>query len=217
MSGYELEIDGSKVYLLGIVKGLVDQGDKLEEELKKISEKIVVGALPISEEELEGLKEFIERDSGEGIEIEPSSPEKVYAEKLSRFGEVSLPPPSYTFFLKYCTERDIEVEAFDMDEDHYTMAYCDHVSGTQWIRQTFREKTLSGRSIDAETPEEFALKWDRMINKLSGFQELQKHREKIMAKNITRFSKRGVLVALVEEERIEGVLKQLEGDEEKDL
>ncbi|MEF8873088.1 MAG: hypothetical protein V5A88_00280 [Candidatus Thermoplasmatota archaeon] len=218
MSKYKLNIDGSEVYLLGVVKGLVSEGDRLKEDIERLKPDFDVGGLPISKEEVKGLKDFVEKSGADDeIEVEPSTPERIYAEKLSQFGEVSLPPPSYTFFLDYCKERDIDIEAFDMDEEHYTMAYCDHVTGTQWLRQALREKTLRRKNVDAETPEEFALKWDKIINKLTGFQELENHREKVMAKNIKRLSKRGALIGLIEEERMEGVVDILSETLEKEL
>ncbi len=208
MSSYSIDKNGSKVHLIGIVKGLVSEADRLEDIIDELNFK--VGALPISKEEVEGLKDFISEDDLD-TEIEPSTPEKIYAEKLKKFGEVSLPPPSYTFFLEYCSKNEIDLEALDMDEEHYTMAYCDHVSGIQWIRQSLREKRLHRKSIEAEEPEEFVREWDLTINKLKGFQELEEHRERVMAKNIERLAERGDLVGIIEEERIEGVLEELEG------
>lgn len=213
-----LHVGDSKVYLLSIVKGLVSEGDRLKSCIEASKIEFDLGALSISKEELEGLKKLVAGDLSEedvDVDIRPSSPEKIYAEKLSRFGEVSLPPPAYTAFLNYCSEHKIEVVAFDMDEEHYTMAYCDHVTGTQWLRQAFREKRLQKKEIEAETPEEFALKWDAMINKLEGFQELERHREKVMAKNIKRLSKRGSLLAVIEEERAKGVMDLLKSEDDE--
>jgi len=205
-SHYQFNKDGSKTYIFGIVKGLVSEAERLEKEVKKI--KFEIGGLPISKEEKRGLKEFMERKDIE-TDVEPSTPEKVYAEKLKRFGDVSLPPPSYTFFMNYCVENDIEIVALDMDEEHYTMAYCEHVTGIQWIQQALREKKLRRKNIEAENPVEFANEWDGFINKLKGFQELEAHREKVMAKNIDRFSGRGDMVVILEEERIDGVWRHL--------
>jgi len=212
-SSYQLNKKGSKIYIFGFVKGLISEAERLEKEVEKL--KFDVGGLPISKEEEKGLKEFMEREDIE-TNVEPSTPEKVYAEKLKRFGEVSLPPPSYTFFMNYCLENNIEIEALDMDEEHYTMAYCDHVTGTQWIRQALREKGLRRKKIEADNPAEFANEWDRFINKLKGFQELEAHREKVIAKNIDRISERGDVVVLVEEERIDGVWRHLNTDEKYD-
>jgi len=219
MNKYSLYIGDSKVCLVSIVKGLVSEGDRLKSDMESSDIRFDVGGLPISNEELKGLKSLLAGDLSEDdvdIDIQPSTPEKVYAEKLSRFGEVSLPPPAYTAFLNYCSEHEIDVEAFDMDEEHYTMAYCEHVTGTQWLRQAFREKRLRKKKIEAEEPEDFAIKWDAHINKLEGFQELERHREKVMAKNIRRLSKRGSLIAVVEEERAEGIVELLKDGSDDD-
>ena len=202
---YETEINGSKIYLKGIVKGLVTEVEKVEEDIESIE--FDVGALPISKEELEGMKDFIEQD--EKIEIEPNKVEKMYAERLRKFGEVSLPPPSYVFLLEFCEKQDKKIESLDLDEEHYTMAYCKHVTGTQWLRQAFREKSLSRKKIEAETPKEFALRWDEVINKLKGYQALEEHREEVIAKNIKRVSKKGDVFCIVEVERIEGIIDNL--------
>ncbi len=190
---------------MGIVKGLVSEAEKVKKKLESLNFDLY--ALPISKEELDGLKEFIEEE--EAIDIEPNKVEKMYAERLRKFGEVSLPPPSYVFLLKYCAENDKQLKSLDMDEEHYTMAYCDHVTGTQWLRQAFREKSLSRKKIEAETPKEFALGWDKVINKLKGYQELESHREEVIAKNIRRLSKKGDIFCLVEVERLEGIVDNL--------
>ena len=202
---YQTEINGSQVYLMGIVKGLVTEAEKVEDNIESLQ--FDVAALPISKEELDGLKEFIEED--EEIDIEPNKVEKMYAERLSKFGEVTLPPPSYVFLLKYCEEEGKRIESLDMDEEHYTMAYCKHVTGTQWLRQAFREKSLSRKKIEAETPKEFAIRWDRVINKLKGYQDLENHREEVIAKNIKRISKKGDMFCVVEVERMEGIVDSL--------
>lgn len=215
MNKYSLQIGDSKVRLLSIVKGLVSEGDEVKSGMKDLDIDFELGALPISEQELKGLNKLVAEESfdDEELDIQPSNPEKIYAEKLSRFGEVSLPPPAYIAFLNFCSEHEIDVEAFDMDEEHYTMAYCDHVSGTQWLRQALREKRLHKKKIEAETPEDFAVEWDAVINKLKGYQDLEEHREKVMAKNIKRLSKRGALIALIEEERVQGVVDLLKNED----
>jgi len=205
-SSYQLNKKGSKIYIFGIVKGLVSEAKRLKKKIRSL--RFDIGGLPISNEERKGLKEFMQSKDIE-TNVEPSTPERVYAEKLKRFGEVSLPPPSYTFFMNYCLENDIEIEALDMDEEHYTMAYCEHVTGTQWMRQALREKGLRRKKIEAENPAEFAIEWDQFINKLKGFQKLEAHREKVIAKNIDRISERGDMVAVVEEERIDGIFDNL--------
>ena len=198
--------ENGDIFLLGIVKGLVSTAEKLEGKISNHDFKL--GALPISKEELDGLKEFLEEEK-EDIDIQPSTPEKIYAENLSEFGEVSLPPPSYIEFLKYCERENIEVKAIDMDDEHYTMAYCDYVSGSQWLWQSFREKRLPKKKFDCNNAEDFAIEWDKEINKLSGYKDLEKHREEIISKNLHRLSKRGDTLSLIEIERLDGIINIL--------
>ncbi len=197
---------GTVVHLMGIVKGLVSESRRVKERLKEVD--FEKGALPISPEEVDALCNLIESQFEEG-EYQLSTPEIAYVQNLKRFGEVRIPPPSYTIFLEYCTEADIEVEGIDMDDEHYTAAYCEHVSGINWIMQSYIEKRLLKKEVQAKTPREFAIEWDRSINRLSGFQSLEENRERVMAKNLQRLSIKSDVFTLIEYERSKGVLKIL--------
>ncbi len=194
------------VYLEGIVKGLVSESKRVEKRLESID--FDVGGLPVSIEELNAM-EILLRDVIEDREFGMSVPEKAYANNLKRFGEVRIPPPSYITFIKFCRDGDVKVNPIDMDDEHYTMAYCKHVSGTNWIMQSLREKRLLKRKLPAETPVDFAILWDKEVNKLKGYRKLERHREKVMGKNIYRLSKKGILFSLLEVERLKGVIANL--------
>lgn len=171
--------------------------------------KFQVGALPLSAEDLKGLENLM--DSGQvDMDYPMSIPETAYAKNLERFGEVRIPPPSYVAFIRFCREHEVEINSIDMDDEHYTMAYCKHVSGSNWIMQSFREKRLLKRRFTTDDPLEFALQWDTEINKLKGYRELEEHREEVMAKNLHRLSKKGLLFSIMEVERLQGVVAKLE-------
>lgn len=197
---------GANIYLLGVVKGLISEAERIETQIDDIDFK--EGGLPISEEELSALEEVVKNER-EDIDYELTTPERAYARNLSRFGKVKIPPPSYISLLKICRERDIKVNGLDMDEEHYTMSYCDNVSGFNWIMQSFREKRLLKKKIKADDAVDFALKWDKKINRLSGYKKLEQERERVMAKNINRISKRGDLLSIVEIERVKGIVESL--------
>ncbi len=203
---HTLDKDRTQIHLIDVVKGLNSEVDTVIDQIKGFD--FDVGCIAISKNELEGLKNMIE--DGKDFSIEPNAPERIYAENLSKFGEVSLPPPSYIAFVKYCMEQGIKIMAVDMDEEHYTMAYCEHVSGTQWILQSVREKRLKTKKFDFDDPRDFAKAWDKSINKLKGYQDLEEHRESVIAKNLVRISKKGVTLALIEVERVEGVIKNMQ-------
>jgi len=203
---HTLKKERTKIHIIDVVKGLNSEVDKVLDRIKSFD--FDVGCIAISEGELEGLKIMVK--GNKELSIEPNAPERIYAENLSEFGEVSLPPPSYVAFVKYCMEQDIKIIAVDMDEEHYTMAYCEHVSGTQWIMQSVREKRLKGKKFDCDDPRDFAIEWDKTINKLKGYQDLEEHRENVIAKNLVRVSKKGNGLVLMEVERVEGVLKNMQ-------
>lgn len=195
---------GSILYLEGIVKGLVSESLKVKKRSRDLD--FDIGCLPIS---IEDLRSMISLGDLENLDIEMSIPEMAYANNLERFGQVRIPPPSYAVMIHECKRQGKPVEAIDMDDEHYTMAYCKHVSGTNWIMQSFRDKRLLKKNIPGEDPVEFALSWDKEVNKLSGYRELERHREVVMAKNIYRLSKKGAVYAIVEVERFSGIVDTL--------
>jgi len=198
--------DDSTIYLVGIVKGLTSEGDRIGKIVEEID--FDIGALPISREELKALEDYTLEE--EKDEYQLTTPEIAYARNLEKFGQVEIPPPSYISLLSYCKKEGKEIRGLDMDDEHYTMAYCEHVSGTNWLMQSFREKRLMKKKVDAKDPRKFALKWDRIINRLSGYKELEEHREQVIAKNLKRFAKKGVLFAVIEFERLEGVIENFD-------
>ncbi|MGM0510778.1 MAG: hypothetical protein ACQESD_06590 [Thermoplasmatota archaeon] len=200
--------DDFTILMVGIVKGLVSEGDRIGKIVEEID--FDIGALPISREELKALEEYTKEDDSEEYQL--TTPEIAYARNLEKFGQVEIPPPSYISLLRYCQGNDKEIKGLDMDDEHYTMAYCEHVSGTNWLMQSFREKRLVKKKVDAKDPRKFALKWDRIINRLAGYKELEEHREEVIAKNLRRFSKKGVLFAVIEFERLEGVIENFDLD-----
>lgn len=205
---HKLARDDTAIYVVGVVKGLTSEGDRVGELVKKVD--FDIGALPISKEELEALENFDEDVNEEEYQL--TTPEIAYARNLERYGQVEIPPPSYLSLLSYCRASDKEIMGLDMGDEHYTMAYCEHVSGTNWLMQSFREKRLLKKKVSAEGPRNFAIEWDKIINKLSGYKELEEHREEVMAKNLKRISKRGDVLAIIEVERLEGVLEQFDNE-----
>lgn len=203
---YRMVKDGDVILLFSTVKGLKSEGDRLKEAVLDLD--FEIGALPISGGELEGLQRFIEEDLD--MDVSPSKPERIYAKNLSRFGDVSLPPPSYIALLKICMDDGKVVEPLDMDEEHYSMAYCEHVSGTQWILQSLREKRIKKKTFKSDDAREFVKEWDEEINKLRGYSELEEHRERVMAKNLERIVKGGDILGIIEVERTPGIVKRLQ-------
>jgi hypothetical protein len=194
--------NGGVVQLLGAVRGLVTEGTRIAEMIKEIRPEKV--GLSISPESLKALNLYI--DAGRG-EVGPESvEEEIYILELEKFGKVLKPPPCFTEALKQCNSLDIQVVALDMDDVHFTDAYCSHVSGLELIMQGRKSRKLEKRAFESSTPEDFVLEWDSVVNGSKGFRALEREREKVIAGNIAKTAKNTTnMLAVVELERVGGV------------
>lgn len=193
------------ITILGTLKGLVSEGEMVKDAFE-ISEPDVIG-IHIGKEEISGLKAVV---NGEVENAYLSSYEKVYARELSEFGEVQIPPPSLVKAYEIATNKNVPVRALDFDEEKYSAVYTELIDGMTLIRQSLRLKRINRRKFKMVTPEDFILEWDRVVNKFKGFRRLEDRREKRMAQRIRSLSKKfGNVLAIVEFERMEGIIRNL--------
>ncbi len=200
-----LELPNGNVTVLGTVKGLVSER-KLVQKIFRASRPEVVG-LHIGKEEISGLKAVVK---GKVENTYLSSYEKVYARELSKYGEVMIPPPSLVEAYEVAKSLDIPVKALDFDETNYATIYTEMIDGVTMIRQSLRLKSINKKKFKAENAEEFVIEWDRLVNRYKGFRKLEAKREAKIAKRIRSLSdKYGDVLAIVEFERMEGIVKIL--------
>lgn len=200
----ELSVNGSHVTLVPVIKGLVEEGNRVSGIIGSTGHDCV--ALSISVEEIEGL-----RNLDPSSEYEMNNVEIAYAKLLSGFGEVQVPPPCFYQAVLTADREGIPTEALDMDDLEYTDAYCELIK----IRDMFRESIVSKRILktkfDVTTVEDFILDWDRRINSPKGFRLLEQRREEFIADRISALTKSyNKVLALVDMERSEGVITLLQ-------
>jgi hypothetical protein len=129
---------------------------------------------------------------------------------LSEFGDVKKPPPCFVAAVKHCSENGVECVGADMTEDEYTDAYCHFVSTVEMVRDSWSKKRLRAKMVDANSPEEFVMRFDGIVNKTQGHRDLEREREKVMAHKIRMLAKtRDKILAVIELERSAGVLAEL--------
>ncbi|UCG70531.1 MAG: hypothetical protein JSV09_05815 [Thermoplasmata archaeon] len=197
----KIQTGSSKIYIPDIIIGLVSESSKVKKAYNKIKPGIV--AIQTSEEELEGLRGVVE---GQDYEYFLSNYEEVYARKLAIFGEVKVPPPCYETALKLCIENEIPISAIDMDDMYFADVFIENISGWDLIRHSVRIKRLRRKRFKAESPEDFVREWDREINKLKGFRNLESKREEHMARELLRLGKdHDRILCIMEMQRAEGV------------
>ncbi len=201
-----LTVDGGEcsVQILGVIKGLKSEAGTVKDAFDAFQPDRV--AISISEEELDGLREM-----PDDYEPELTRYEEIYAQGLSRFGEVSAPPPCYVAALELADHFKIPVVPVDMDESTYTDLYCAVVDGTSLFRHSTRTWMVKRRTFSDRSPEEFVLAWDRAVNNLDCFRRIERERAETMAKGIKKAcgdARR--LLAVIELERMAEVRLLLE-------
>ena len=199
-----IELNGSRLDILPVIKGLVSEGTKVRRAIEDLGPDVV--CLSISKEELEGLA----RKEDYSL-YEMSFLEQVYQVHLEEFGEVKLPPPCFVDAFDLCNEKGIKMLPLDMNEELYSETYCLKVSGIDLLRESYFSNRAHKLKLDHSSPENFVKAWDKRVNRAKGFRELNQDREKHMAECLRRLAERSTSVlALVECERVDGVCTWLE-------
>jgi pheromone shutdown protein TraB len=201
-----VQIGTSRITVVPVIRGLLSERDKVRE--------MVMGAIPqaiavsISKEELAGLKNM-----DEDLEYDMSEVETLYSDVLSGFGEVALPPPCFSVALEMSEKLAVPILPIDMNEELYSATYCTTVGTLDLIRESLFLKRLRKRLMRCASPDEFVITWDSLINRSKGFSLLAAEREEHMAGVLKRLSRKySEVVAIIELERVEGVLSHLEGN-----
>jgi len=194
-------VKGSKIYFVDVVRGLKSEATRVKLAIQDVKPDLI--AMSVSKEEIDGLRDYIK----EPYEVEMSRYEELYSQKLSRFGDVFLPPPCFLAGLEEAENNRLELIGVDMDDETHTTAYCALVSGSELFRHTTRFNFLKLRGFKAETADQYAKEWDKRVNNLRGFRELEREREAFMAKALTGLAadKRKRIIAIIDSERADGV------------
>jgi hypothetical protein len=198
-----VDLNGSVISILPVVRGLVSEEESVANAFREIGPDAV--AVSISKEELEGLRRKEDYDK-----YEPSSLEISYAENLSIFGKVEIPPPCFVKSLELCDQDKVPIIAIDMDEEKFSDMFCDSVGGLDLLRESLFARKAWKKKFDLSSPESFVIDWDRRVNRASGFRELERAREKHMAEALADAARtHKKILAVVECERVEGVVGDL--------
>jgi hypothetical protein len=198
-----VDIGGSQIAVMPVVRGLVSEGTKVEDAIRRWTPKSV--ALSISTEEVQTLKKLGDKEA-----VLETCEEEFYVRNLSEFGEVRKPPPCFTAAVKVCDVKEVECVGADMTEDEYTDAYCHFVSTMEMMRDSWSNKRLRSKMLNTDTAEEFVMNFDKVVNKTQGHRDLEKEREKVMAHKIRMLAKNSDrILAIIELERSKGVLAEL--------
>ncbi len=203
MSLEVLEVHGSRLHLLPVVRGLTSEAAAVRQAFQSSEPDAV--ALSISPEEMEGLRAQPE------VDMPPANfEEELYVRELSRFGEVRKPPPCFVeaFRLSQASRRPLV--ALDMGDAQYTEAYTQNIGTVELILHSRGARRLRASSFPARTPEELVLLLDDVFNGSRGFRALERDREEYMALQLRNLAATYARpLAVVEVERARGIRRAL--------
>ncbi len=199
----EINLNGKNYTLYGTIRGLVSEKVDMESMFKEKNFDLLM--LGISKEDLEGLKKYLE----EPFDVDLSDYEVMYGLKLKNYGEVKMPVPSFTSALRIAMEKNIPVEAIDIDEKEYSDLFVNEITTFQLLRHSMRKGKLWDKNFEAKNAEEFSVLWDREVNKIKGFKNIEEKREKYMAKRILDNNKGKYVLVVVDYPRLEGIVREI--------
>ena len=201
-----IELNGSKVYVLPVIKGLVSEGEKVRAAIVGLRPDAV--GISISKEELEGLRSYQDED------IELSDLEEAYQAGLLEFGEVQMPPPCYREALKVCEELGIPLIPLDMNEDLFSERYCELIGGLELMKESFFSHRVARKRFDMDSAESFVRDFDRKVNGGKGLSALNMEREEHMATILRSLAERyRSVLAIIELERERNISVLMENKE----
>jgi hypothetical protein len=199
-----VEVNHSHVHILGVVKGLVSEEEKVGSAVARLSPDAI--GLSVSKEQLAALRS---REVWDDYELSPL--ETAYATLMKEFGEVKVPSPAFVKALELGESSGLPVIPIDMNDLDYTEAYCKKVGAMDLVREGAFSKSVKRRKFDGASPESLAIDWDRRVNKAKGFRELEAERERHMAQALVKMCSRyRNVLALVDCERAEGVARRMD-------
>jgi hypothetical protein len=142
-----------------------------------------------------------------------STSDLVFTQRLSRWGEVEAPPPSFQEAVRLAYNRDLEVIPADFDDEDYTDVFLKAVTPFSLVRQGRRLRKLAKRRFRARTAEDFAIEWDEAVTKIRGYADVERAREQKVAKSIVASAgEHPRLLAVVELERLGGVVQAFDAE-----
>ncbi len=182
------------VLLVGSVRGLAGEGAAVANQLDEFAPSAV--AVSLSPEETETLSQYFVGTPTEPV-VPLSASEAAHAVGLARLGEVQVPAPALLSAVDWARRHDRPVLGIDPPEDSYAEMFAAHIGYFELVRRTLRERQLVKAPPEADTPDEYALAWDRTMRPGAGSQTLARARDAYAADQVREMGRTAATVAVV--------------------
>ena len=200
-----LEMNGCRLDIIPIVKGLISERDKVIDAMSKNDYETCGVSWGIEEIEAVRRRDEITGDN------ETNDLDVVYLYKLKRFGDVDMPDPAFTYAVDEFSKKGVAVIPLDMSDDEFSEAYCREVSTWDFLKENKIVAKAMKKEFTSTSPEDFIMEWDSLINEIKGYRKMNALKEEFIADQIADLTKyRKNALILVDYERSERVVSLLE-------
>jgi hypothetical protein len=194
---------GSNLLLIAPVRGLVREAPEVVAALDRHAADAV--GLGTSPEELRGFVEYFVRSRADPV-VPLTSAERSEVRGLVRFGEVSVPNPSFLATLRWAAERAVPAEGLDPGEDETATLFADNIGYLELVRRTVRERNVARNPPAPDTADEFAISWDHHVARGRGSRRFAEARDLHLVRSARRLGSTHTRVAVVvDRERFDNV------------
>lgn len=198
-----LSVGGGRVDVLPVVNGLASEAEKVRSAYGKYE---AYGASM----GIEALDALSVRDQLDNDDIPVSELDIAYSKRMSVFGDVIVPSPAFCELVDQCAREGKKVIGLDFKDYDFDSAYLDCVKATEFTSEHRLAKKGLKKRLDESSPEALAIDWDRHVSSVRGYARLNERRERHIAEEIASTMKyRGSLLAVIEVERADGVVRTL--------
>ncbi len=199
------------ITLVGALRGPVEEGDRVQQELERRKPRTIV--LDLSPEELDGLQEYFGTGDSEPL-VPLSGAEVGLARALSKYSDVRMPSPCFVAAVRWGQREGAELVALDENDESYADLFLKHVGYVDLVRRTRAERGLvRGKYGKVATAEEMALLWAERMHRSSGSKRLWNERCSIAARRLKAIAKgpgKAPIVAVIDFERWKDIRSQLQ-------
>lgn len=194
----------SDVYLLGTIAGFVPDADRVRAAFERVEPTVL--ALGIPPEDVEGLRTLADDPDVELPDTDPTT--ERFFEWLEPFGKTRVPSPDLETAFQVANEKEIRVEALDLDDEDHAEVYI-RANKFRHVIQSGRIQRKLLKQDFSEHPDaaSLAIAWDAYQNRIPSLQAVETAREEHMAERLREIAATspGPILAVVPVARLAGI------------
>jgi hypothetical protein len=194
---------GGDLLLVAPVRGLVSEAPAAVRAIAGHAAGAV--GFGISPEELRGFDEYFVRSAADPV-VPLTTAERSEVRGLVRFGEVSVPNPSFLEVLRWAATQGVVTQGLDPSEDRTATLFAENIGYLELVRRTVRERSVSRNPPTPANADEYALRWDHEVARGRGSRKFAGARDRYLVRSARAMALgRSRVAVVIDRERFENV------------